>query len=392
MNAEASRRLSIHRSRRLFSSHERPTAELMENVDRFVTLVTEKQVNDKKVIDLDQLIEIKDHLHRVVESYEMRPEFKIREEMSARVRELDGLIANAEKNYAERKREHDTQVELLDRKLTENHRHVLEVQRQTLVTELKNMNEYLFYHGKIIQQIADIDASLDAESCCSRFFCCFFPSKEIVEKQKQLKLLRAEQDAFASEDRTVVSQILMKKIEEDRAELLKQQAELAANQPKETAQLLREERTQLQSNIDAEREAYYRTISPQIMLNLVRLQSFVKRMQRKLQNAKSAAQAESNIVKEGLLSAVLAIVNAFQKKFDDLCQGYVCRPPANEANKISYAQYCDRYHRLQEHEKKSIIKGEPEQSLIEHIFVEHTEPQLRSASVAAIERPAALTM
>lgn len=377
MNAAKSRHLAGTHSHK--DASKRPAVDLAEKVDRFVTKVAEKEVGDKKVLDIDQLIEIKDQLKQVVEVYERRPEFKVKDEMSARKRELDRLIETAEEDYATSKREHDLQVTAIDNQLLENHRHVLEVQQQTLVKEIKSMNEYLFYHQKILQQIADIDAALDAESCCSKFFCCCFPSKNIQEKQKQLRLLRDEQDAFASEDHTVVSQILSRKIEESRAELLQKQSVLAVNQPQETAQLLRDERTRLQVNIDAERNAYYHTISPTVMLNLVRLQSFLKRASIKLNKAKSSVQADNNTLKIGFLDAVLSLVDTFLKKFNEYCADYVCRPPANEALKISYAQYCERYHKLQKEEKKSIIKGEAKQAVLEGIFNEHMEDAIQPA-------------
>ena len=195
-------------------------------------------------------------------------------------------------------------------------------------------------------------------------------------------MLRDEQDALASEDRTKVSQVLMGRMTEDSAALLKQQEELTNNQPEETAQKLRDEHTKLQADINANRDAYYYTISPRVMLNLVRLQSFVKRMQRKVEKAKTTAEGQADSPASGFLHAVLTIISAFQEKFDKICLNFVCRPPQNESNKISYAQYCARYHDqlgLTEAEKKSIIEGAPEMDLINRIFPEHAQPDVPTA-------------
>jgi hypothetical protein len=206
--------------------------------------------------------------------------------------------------------------------------------------------------------------------------------KEIVQKQKQLQMLRDEQDALASEDRTKVSQVLMSRMDEDRAVLDKQLEDLANNQPEETAQKLRDERIKLQADIDENRDAYYYTISPQVMLNLVRLQSFAKRIQRKVEKAKTTAESQADTFASGLLHAVLAIVVAFEDTFDKLCLKFVCHPPQNEANKISYAQYYARYHDqlgLTEAEKKSIIQGNADMDLIKKIFPEHAQPDVPTA-------------
>ncbi len=380
----------------------RPIEQLASDVDAFVMDVSKSNAHDetdehgKKIIDLERLITIKNSLQLVVREYEKRPEFKIRENMSARKVELDNLIAAADKEYAEKTTAHQTAVEALDVRLDALHQHLTEMQGQTLIEQFKRMEEFQYYNNKIRDEVASINDELDAQSCCSRLFCCCWPSADIVKKQKELQMLRDEQDALDSSDVTRVSEILSSRIEADRQKLIEQREALAQDQPQETAQKLRDERTKLQEDIDADREAYYHTISPPVMLNLVRLQSFMGRMVKKINFAKAAAEARGDTIKTGLLHAVSVIVTTFLDKFNKMCGDYVCRPPQNEDNTISYAQYCDRFHKLKEEEKKLLITGPPAegdkrygesvqkiQKLDESIFYEHMAPAPQPESAAS---------
>lgn len=377
-----------------FSSHRqtprgRPIEQLAAEVDTFVTDISKSNAHHvvdekgKKVINLEHLTVIKNSLQIVAEGYERRSEFKIKERMSARKVELDNLIATAEKDYADKQAAHQRAVEGIDVRLDELHRHLTEVQGQTLIMQFKTMQQFQYYNNKIRDEVASVNDALDSQGCCSRFFCCW-PSAAIVKQQRQLQLLRDEQDALASNDVTKVSTVLSARIEADRQLLLKQREALALDQPEDNMQKYRDERTKLQAEIDANRFDYYHTISPAIMLNLVRLQSFLGRMLRKIDNAKTAAQVKGDTSKIGLLHAVSVIVGAFLDKFNKLCGDYVCRPPQNEENAISYAQYCERFHKLKEDEKRLLIAGPPDtddkgydetvakiQQLDESIFSEH---------------------
>lgn len=368
----------------------RPIEQLVSEVDAFVMDVSKSNVHnmkddkDQKMVDLQRLTTIKNSLQMVASDYEKRPEFKVIDKMSARKIELDKLIAAADKAYAEKQQARQTAVEALDVKLDELHRHLTEIQGQTLIAQFKNMELLQYYNNKIRDEVASINDAIDGQACCSRIFCSCWPSEAIVKQQKQLKMLHDDQDALAGNDVTKLSTVLSARIEADRQELIKQRETLAKDQPQETAQKLRDERTKLQADIDVGREAYYHTISPQVMLNLVRLQSFLGRMQKKVNNAKTAAESNGDTVKTGLLHVVSVLINTFLKKFNDMCGGYVCRPPQNEDNAISYAQYCERFHKLKDEEKRLLINGPPPeedkkhqesmqkiQQLDESIFSEH---------------------
>lgn len=320
---------------------------------------------------LNQMVVIFEDLRDNAKDEEEERGFAINEEKLQQKKKLDDDIDKAENDYSEKFAAHEKRVSQLRQDQTLIHDRILEVQGQTMIDSIQKMVEFQLYHDQIQEEINSLNIEISNQGCCGKFkmFCC--TPQNISNMRTHLDDLKRERLLLDSKDPKSVGKLLTDRLEKRRLEVTKELETLANNQPVDNSENLREKRDLLQASIEADRASYYQTISPPMMLQLLRVHSFARRLYVKLQDGKDKAMKENNDVLKGIYTAALSIVTAFQEAFYKLCKPYICHAPENELIVVTFDQYYKRFHELEEKDKKTIINGSAQTDALGKIFVEH---------------------
>lgn len=219
--------------------------------------------------------------------------------------------------------------------------------------------------GKLAELRVEQVVEEKANWCTRTFSCCLFSqTKRKLEDLNSVKLQKQQENAAE-----------LSQIEQEKARLkLEAEMKTAADHTVIDEKLeIRIEviRAKAEAKVRAERgyNAYKYTISEDMMLLLIRLNSCVRRIQMLFNTTVTASANEKTPLKD---QENVKHMNVFLKNFDEAlnnqCKALYCVDPDDDGHKIYFSDFYRRFHKLSETEKTAIVDGNISAKSLQTIF------------------------